>query len=243
MTRHKPQTWYIKFNQPKRNPNGRNWKPHPTTHRDPADGTYPSPGGITWIPTATWRTLNAGVPVSAGVDPGADDTSVTYFTWAIYPILNRLDKGPPSIPYAGVRAGEIIGHRMWMILDNLELCSLAHHFIWQPGVTVEGKLDVVVDNSMFWKTIYGGVYSFNALEHITKELNEFDLEDLPRPISFSLCGSPYFFLHGLAIGTVKCWGEVIEHEKGWRSQYAKLTSITDVIGPVDINKLRRKYNV
>jgi hypothetical protein len=140
---------------------------------------------------------------------------------------------PALIPYAGVRAGEIIGYRMWYVLDNNQLCSLAHEFIWEPNAIVEGKLDEVVENMYFSRSIYGGVYSYSDANYLTIELN-----NLRRSLTWLL-----YTWHGIAIGTIKCWGEVIEHEKGYRAQYAKLTSITDVIGPADITLLRRKYNV
>ena len=242
----KPQPWYAKFNQPKRNPNGRNWKPTPSTHRDPADGAGGHTTIRTGLPPSAWRSLNAPTQPIAGVDPGdADDTGLIWhnFQYKIYSTFK--EPKPAPIPYAGVRAGEIIGHRMWVILDNLELCSLAHYYIWQPGATISGDINEVVDNFHFMAmTRYGGVYSYFSPEPIVEELKEFDYDPLPRPISFG----PFFMgnfrnLHGVAIGTIKCWGEVIEHEKGWRAQYAKLTSIDSVVGPVDITELRRKYNV
>lgn len=37
------------------------------------------------------------------------------------------------------------------------------------------------------------------------------------------------------IGSVLLWGEVVEHEKGYRAQYAKIASIDDVIGEVKLD--------
>ena len=241
MTRHKPQPWYAQFNQPPRSPNGRNRKPSPSSHRDPTDGANPSPGGITWIPIPQWRALNTSAfPISAGVDPGADDTGVTQYDFKS--VIYRFKKLTPSvIPYAGVRAGEITGHRMWIVLADLELCSFAHHFIWQPNATIEGKIDEVVDKCV-WRLIYGGVYSFNGLEHIAKELQEWNLL-FPNEFYFDPVCTRTYTIYGFAIGTVKCWGEVVEHEKGYRAQYAKLHTIDSVVGPVDLTELRKKYNV
>jgi hypothetical protein len=226
----KPQPWYAQFNQPPRSPkDGRNRKPTPQTHRSPTD-------------RADYHT---------GIDPAKDDTDVT--SWTItggsHAIRPFKPPAPPAIPYAGVRAGEIIGHRMWMVLSDLELCSIAHHFIWEPSATIEGDVDKIVEDGfgsgMF--CIYGGVYSYNSLEHIRKseDLKDMDPHAFPRHVTFDaiFCPHKWYTLHAVAIGTIKMWGEVVEHEKGYRAQYAKMQSIDQVLGPVDIHELRRKYNV
>jgi hypothetical protein len=228
----KPQPWYAQYNQPPRSPaDGRNRKPSPQTHRS---------------------TPNRADPPDYGTGP-ADDAldafalAITSFR-TFYPTFEPIK--PPAIPYAGVRAGEIIGHRMWMVLGNLELCSLAHHFIWEPGATIEGDVDKVVsDNFPYFirRPIYGGTYSYNSIDHILQsgDLNGVDPTKFPISISFDAFFAPYKFfqLHAIAIGTIKMWGEVVEHDKGYRAQYAKLRSIDQVLGPVDILELRRKYNV
>ena len=49
------------------------------------------------------------------------------------------------------------------------------------------------------------------------------------------------------IGSVAMWGEVIEHENGWRSEYAAVRSITEITGGRDfsskrlLRELREKY--
>jgi hypothetical protein len=225
----KPQPWYAQFNQPPRSPkDGRNRKPNPQTHHRPADRTS---------------------------DSTRADDAADAFAFAISPIITFYPtflprSAPPTIPYAGVRAGELIGHRMWLVLSDLELCSLAHHFIWQPNATIEGDVDKVVgDNLPYFitKLIYGGTYSYNNLDHIygSEDLDGMDPRKFPMPITFDAFFASHKFhtLHAIAIGTIKMWGEVVEHEKGYRAQYAKLQAIDQVIGPVDIHELRRKYNV
>ena len=136
---------------------------------------------------------------------------------------------------------------MWLVL-NEGLCSLAHYFIWEPGATIEGKVDEMVDNSawMIFRPIYGGVYCFDSYARLIAEEGVaikntqfpfpalFDGEDIHRTTHM---------VYGLAIGTVKLWGEVIEHEKGYRAQYAKLQSIDGVFGDVDLLALRERYKV
>jgi hypothetical protein len=50
------------------------------------------------------------------------------------------------------------------------------------------------------------------------------------------------------IGSVAMWGEVIEHQYGWRSEYAAVRSITQIRGDRDFSskqqlllELREKY--
>ncbi len=214
----KPQPWYAKFNQPPRSPkDGRNRRPSAPTHRDPPDRT------------------------NSGVDPGSQDTTTS---WAILPggitfIYPISLPTPPTIPYAGVRAGEIIGHRMWLIREDNYLGSLAHDFIWQPGATIEGKVHEVVDPDpfMLFRPIMGGVYSYFDAHQLTPEV----LIRCGYGLPFNARSG--FIVYGLALGAIKCWGEVIEHQKGWRAQFAKLQSINCVIGEVDLNQLRSKYYV
>jgi hypothetical protein len=226
----KPQPWYAQFNQPPRSPkDGRNRKPNPQTHRSTPN-------------RADYHT---------GIDPAKDDTDFTAYSFStirtiIYPIHDPKPT-PPTIPYAGVRAGELIGHRMWMVLHDLELCSLAHHFIWEPNATIEGDVDKVVEDG--WGSglfpIYGGTYSYNSPNYIVEsgDLDGMNPSKFPTPITFDAFFAQWHMLHAIAIGTIKMWGEVVEHEKGYRAQYAKLQAIDQVIGPVDIHELRRKYNV
>ena len=213
----KPQPWYASLNQPPRSPkDGRNRRANTATHRRSTDRT------------------------NSGVDPGSQDTTTfTIANWTTIP-WNLTEPKPPEIPYAGVRAGELIGHRMWLVLPDYNLCSIAHYLEWQPEATIEGKLDESVSGMSLFKTLFGGVYSYNAYAHLAHDLEEITPNSFPCT---SWVGSYIMEVIGIAIGTIKCWGEVIEHEKGWRAQYAKLQSIDYVVGAVDINILRERYKV
>lgn len=217
MTR-KPQPWYASLNLPAWIPqHGRNRKPHPPTHSDPTDRTSDS--------------ARAGDPV----DP------LTFANWAMR-TFHPIEPQPPAIPYAGVRAGEIIGYRMWIVTQHYELCSLAHLFIWDPEAVIKGDIDkIVVDRFPFNSPIYGGTYSFASFKELLPELDGIDRWTLPTPIMFN--NSFGIMALGVAIGTIKCWGEVVEHEKGYRAQYAKLQSIDQVVGPIDIDLLKARYKL
>lgn len=46
----------------------------------------------------------------------------------------------------------------------------------------------------------------------------------------------------LLFGRVKIWGEIVEHEAGYRSEFAKIVSL-DYGDPELLDKFRKVYNV
>lgn len=219
----KPQPWYASLNQPPRSPkDGRNRKPSPSIHRRAPDRTH------------------------TGVDPNDAADAFTYASWSTRTILPFDEPKPPAIPYAGIRAGELIGHRMWFVLEGHRLCSLAHRFIWEPNAVIEGDVDKPVEDYPFNLIAprFGGVYSYFTAAQVQIELRSDDGYGVqfPAPCVMGFLMTP-IIIHGIAWGTIKCWGEVIEHEHGYRAQYAKLASLDGAIGCVDLPALRSKYHV
>jgi hypothetical protein len=227
----KPLPWYAAYNQPPRSPkHGRNWKPAAPSHRDPADGANNNASVRTKLPAAQW-TIYSTRFIPIGFAPISYD-----------------DPQPPSIPHAGIRAGELTGHRLWWVTDAMELCSLTHLFIWQPGATIEGKVDEPIENNLgfFMKSIYGGVYCFQYVEDLNKEIGCCG-NSTEYPCRLALDSSAMFDpgaytpILGFVWGTIKLWGEVVEHERGYRAQFAKLTSLDGFYGALDFDALKRKY--
>lgn len=120
-----------------------------------------------------------------------------------------------SIPYEGIRAGEIIGHRFWRIHHEVELESIATNYIWKPDTIIEGD----IERNYGFSGIKGGIYSFrkDSLE-LAKNIKNFDRESVVM-----LCQHI-----GIAYGTISMWGEVVEHESGYRAQFARVKSIEKV---------------
>lgn len=165
-------------------------------------------------------------------------------TWTTF-----AEPQPPAIPYAGIRTGELIGHRLWWMIvekDKQWLCSLAHRRLWLPGETIEGDLEKPVD---IFCSIFGGTYAFSNRDFIEPELNEWKHSICTWNEQLKLgfiwvTGFHWFPLHEsttLVSGTVKMWGEVVEHERGYRSQFAKLHSLDAIYGSGDLDGLRRRY--
>lgn len=140
---------------------------------------------------------------------------------------------PTRLPDAGIRAGEIIGHRLWWIVprDNeLWLRSLAHDRFWAPGEIIYGNIHDVVSTSFViagGRKIWGGVYSHASSAGLSKEIDYWGSR-----------GSP------LVCGTIKMWGEVVECKTGYRAEYAKVASLRAIVrGEADLDALRRRYHV
>lgn len=174
---------------------------------------------------------------SGSADQGAN---LTYpFTYT-YP----LSQSKP-IPYAGIRAGEIIGHRVWFLLhesDRPRLCSLTHRFIWEPGQVVEGDITKELSPAThdYPQPLMAGVYSYDSSATLHN-----DLENAFHWIALGILShrnSIGNICAGVG-GSVYLWGDVVEHEKGYRAQYAKIRSLDFAVGYCDLSKLRKEYGL
>ena len=199
--------------QPRSPRNGRHRFPTPQAHRD-------------------------STPASSARDDRTFVPFTNTITWV--PIFPEPPAAPQPIPNAGIRAGEIIGYRAWWVVsvaDHWRLRSLAHQHVWEPGAIEQGDTEKVVQHYLHWdfteRRIFGGVYSFKTAE--------LDLGLQERVIMTREGHIPSSYL-GLAIGTIYLWGDVVEHETGWRASHAKLRSLDEIIG-VPEGELRGEYGV
>jgi len=112
--------------------------------------------------------------------------------------------GEVAIEDAGIRAGEIIAYRAWILRERGPcrglLDSMFAAYTWRPGQIASG------DNLYFH-----GVHAFKTLEQATDHYRSYGCE-----------------FH-VVFGEVALWGTVVEHEKGYRSEFAKITKILNVM--------------
>jgi hypothetical protein len=98
----------------------------------------------------------------------------------------------------------------------------------------------------FWKLCNGLLYSVFASYTWRPgvfERSAFRDKEQARGAAFlHACWSPR------VIGSVAMWGEVVEHQHGWRSEYAAVQSITEITGDISLlssqwllQDLREKY--
>lgn len=152
------------------------------------------------------------------------------------------DPDPDPIPHAGIRAGEITGHRLWWLIwaCNLPyLSSLVTRKLWQPGYAMIGDIEQVIDPTF---NLFGGVYAYragsNEIENECETLSDTCVEcDLSgargryRTTAWDALTETTTFVRG----TVKMWGEVVEHHHGYRAQFAKVNSIDRIYNPKSRN--------
>lgn len=232
----KPRKFYESLNQPDWKNNGSHRRPSPKAHSDSTQQSSPSSRGTTTIHTSisqvSWRAVDFSVPIE--------------------PFQ------PKPIPYAGVRTGEVIGYRAWRVLEengDVYISSLAHHRPWLHNETIYGNIDKVVDDDHWmWQMfpLIGGVYSHFTPELVVEQTKDYLEIEYPKQtyktkhtmyelMLFGKTITETVNLLGIVFGAIECWGEVVEHELGYRAEYAKLKSLDRFHGCFDFDKLKEKY--
>ncbi len=128
--------------------------------------------------------------------------------------INPSTQVPPPQVFedAGIRAGEVIAYRCWRLRDGQLFSVFQSDVCWEPGKVMEG--DAFSGD---------GVHAFKSI----------------------LLMAEYGGYHGgenIVTGTVDMWGDVYEHERGYRASKAAVRSIDD--SPYyDAKALRRMYGL
>lgn len=148
---------------------------------------------------ADWKSYQA-----ASSDPAAQGGS-PYMGALARTGLSTLDFSEPvPIEDAGIRAGEIIGYRAWMVgTDGILRSMYVGDYKWRPG-HVEYAPNVE-------DGIFGcGLHAYKDLSLATDTYECYGVWDF------------------VAFGTVALWGRVVEHDYGYRAEYAAVDSIIRV---------------
>lgn len=121
----------------------------------------------------------------------------------------------------GWRLGELTAHRAWIISPEGWLQSLTAGTIWAPGEPMDGKVSS--------KAEHCGIYCYKKARDMLKNHH-----------ASSYCQS-------IVYGIVHIWGDIIEHELGYRAEYAKIIALTQgkAFGnaKLDLETLRHTYSV
>jgi hypothetical protein len=120
----------------------------------------------------------------------------------------------------GIRVGEIIAYRAWRVIhpwwfrngDDRLHSVLIKDYVWHPDEPAYGD----VRNH--------GIYSFRKVIRSREEY------------WYSVGTEPLLF------GKVKIWGEIVEHQWGYRSEFGKIVSL-DYGDSGLLEKFRRIYRV
>jgi len=130
---------------------------------------------------------------------------------------NRIAR---HLKHDGFRVGEIIAYRAWRVINRGWVRSgddrlhsvLIKDYVWHLNEPASGDVRT------------HGIYSRRDVVRSREE---------------------YFYFVGTApllFGKVKIWGEVVEHEWGYRSQFGKIVSL-DYGDPELLDKFRKIYRV
>ena len=130
-----------------------------------------------------------------------------------------------TIEDAGIRAGEIIAYRAWKLTPEGFLRGMFNDYDWKPDA-IEGPADI-----SWW-----GLHAFKTLRQAVSQYE-------------------YCSVNGTVIfGTVALWGEVIEHERGYRAEFSKIVALNCsrrfILSPLSrlkawrqLRTARKRYNV
>src|SRR3989442_6542037 len=125
------------------------------------------------------------------------------------------------VKHEGIRAGEIVAYRAWRVIvpglfrsgDDLLHSVHMRDYVWHPNEPASGDVRT------------HGIYSFRGVIR-SREDYGYD-PGVEEPLLF---------------GKVKIWGEIVEHQEGYRSEFGKIASL-DYGDPELLEKFRKIYRV
>ena len=123
--------------------------------------------------------------------------------------------------HEGIRVGEIIAYRAWRVMnpawfrnrDDRLHSVFMRDYVWYPDQPASGDVRT------------HGIYSFRGVIRSNDQYGYTSVTDGP-----------------LLFGKVKIWGDVVEHEAGYRSEFGKIVSL-DYGDPELLDKFRKIYRV
>src|SRR5262249_24753475 len=130
-----------------------------------------------------------------------------------------------DLKHEGIRVGEIIAYRAWRVVestwmrrtwmrrsDNRLHSVFIKDYVWLPDRPASGDVRE------------HGIYSF---KNVIRSREQYGHPLVWRPFLF---------------GSVKIWGDIVEHEAGYRSQFARIVSLDS--GYLDLlEKFRAIYGI
>ena len=138
---------------------------------------------------------------------------------------------PPKrkpIEDAGIRAGEIIGHRGWRIKNGLLVSIFKSEHVWRPDEPMRGDVSGEYGVHAFNNPYLVATYVAETKAY-AQSMHQVYMQAALRP--GGIINIPEIEFGGIfAFGTVAMWGEVIEHSRGYRAEFAKVASIDWIEG-------------
>lgn len=184
--------------------------------------------GKHWRPRASVRSSSAGQSYFSFA-PGT-----VFFTSPGSAFWSFGDPRPTKpIEDAGIRAGEVIARRCWRVIRDRLHSTYQQKHVWKPGEPMTGDV----------RHEYG-VHAFKE----DSSIEEYILENRIYDQAFIIIADGGWVrpkTTPFAVGTILLWGEIVEHERGYRAEFAKIASIDRVEGadedPGMLERLRTTY--
>lgn len=215
---------------------GRDWHTTPQDQRSSypksnlalradADRRAEIAGIRTKLPTASWRTINTIIDPNPGVDMAAYYQHIkrslarnNLFVATRHfqpPIFIGMDAATPTRPALKreMKVGEILAYRCWR-LDAPLLRSVYIRDVWYPReiMTGRGIEDWSERGVHAWKDLNSSEFNNYIREYLAVSSDPWCVPITPTPAI-------------IVTGTVLLWGDVVEHEHGYRAEFAKINSI------------------
>jgi hypothetical protein len=160
----------------------------------------------------------ANAPPGAGAGAGGISSAqfVAVATIGASGAFNTVSPpSPQPVEDAGIRAGEVVAYRCWVLRDGLLYSAAMSSYAWHPGKPAEGDPNKIDE----------GVHGFKNRHRACSYIRDYE-QDGAIVVS----------------GTVDLWGDVYEHEWGYRASKAAVASIDD--SPhYDAAALRKLYKL
>lgn len=204
-----PTTAFMQLHNPliRSLPHGRHRRASSKVHGGPS-GQSSGSGQVTRAHiAAAQRAYNARASKGAGA--GLTLLPLPLSAGARWLTGNWREEEPAPIPHEGIRAGEITGHRCWLLRGDRLHSVYMDQCVWLPDVPMEGDVRRA-----------HGVHAFKERTDVYEYVY---LARVNCMMGWSGSTSDIY-----VFGTVSLWGEVVEHERGWRAERARVLGLREM---------------
>lgn len=161
--------------------------------------------------------------------PGPMNIKITGLSPSWKSALWDLPKLPPKPKPLPIETtwGEIIAFRVWRVRpDDAMLISSYTDHVWKPGDTMQAHAPVADFDDPHGRE-KTGVHGWKSVFEVVGYS-----QHLLTP-EYSIKRDRYENGNTIVIGRVKLWGDVVEHQRGYRAEFAKIVSLDDCQTPGD----------
>lgn len=149
----------------------------------------------------------------------AYQSALSYFTSGMLSVVAEVSKEQIQVMPVEQSFGELTAFRVWRVTGKPELKSSYQQTLWPVAQIMKAHIlpaENVQSGLYGWKSVFElAEYSRNIQESARHNWDHERNQPHEVPV--------------LCIGRVHLWGEVIEHERGYRAEFARIISLDDCI--------------